>query len=63
MDLAGVRMLAELYDTLGKRGITLSIADARGRIRDLLRAEDLDKKIAGVRHGQTLSDALRQGLA
>ena len=32
-------------------------------IRDLLRAEDLDKKIAGVRHGQTLSDALRQGLA
>jgi high affinity sulfate transporter 1 len=60
MDLAGAKMLAELYDTLSKRGIALSIANAHGQIRDLLRAEELDKKIEGVTRGRTLLDALQR---
>ena len=62
MDLAGARMLSGLYDTLNQRGIAFSIVHAHGRIRDLLRAEELDKKIDGVIRGRTLSDALQQKL-
>lgn len=62
MDLAGARMLADLHDALSQRGIALSIANAHGQIRDLLRAENLDQKIDGVRRGRTLSDALRTAI-
>ena len=39
MDLAGARMLAELCENLRTRGITLTVVNAHGRVRDLLRAE------------------------
>jgi sulfate permease, SulP family len=39
MDLAGARMLAELYENLANRGIGLTVTNAHGRVRDLLRAE------------------------
>jgi sulfate permease, SulP family len=38
-DLAGARMLAELYENLANRGIGLTVTNAHGRVRDLLRAE------------------------
>jgi sulfate permease, SulP family len=59
MDLAGARMLAELCEDLRARGITLTIVNAHGRVRDLLRAEGLDAKIQGIARGATFSDALR----
>jgi anti-anti-sigma regulatory factor len=58
MDLAGVRMLAELSETLRARGISLIVVQVHGRVRDLLRAEGLDAKIHGVARGTTLADAL-----
>jgi len=59
MDLAGARMLAELYEHLRTRGITLTVVNAHGRVRDLLRAEGLDAKIQGIVRGATISDTLR----
>jgi SulP family sulfate permease len=59
MDLAGARSLAELYDELQARDVTLTIVNAHGRVRDLLRAEGLGEKIHGMVRGATISDALR----
>ena len=59
MDLAGARMLAELCENLRTRGINLTVVNAHGRVRDLLRAEGLDTKIQGIARGATISDALR----
>ena len=49
MDLAGARMLAELFEILHDRGIKLMIVNARGRVRDLLRAEGSSEKYRASR--------------
>ena len=59
MDLAGGRMLGELYENLRNRGIGLSITNAHGQVRDLLRAEGLDGKIDGIARGTSLEGELR----
>jgi sulfate permease, SulP family len=56
VDLAGSRMLHELHTELGARGITLRIVGARGRVRDLLRADGLGDKIQGLDRLATLRD-------
>jgi MFS superfamily sulfate permease-like transporter len=58
MDLAGARMLAELSDALRTRGIGLIVTNAHGRVRDLLRAEGLDDRIAGIARGTSLEAEL-----
>ena len=58
MDLAGARMLAELSDNLRAGGISLTVTNAHGRVRDLLRAEGLDGRIQGIARGTSLEDAL-----
>jgi MFS superfamily sulfate permease-like transporter len=57
MDLAGARMLAELYEKLRVRGVSLTVVNARGRVRDLLRAEGLDGKIQGITRGNAFAEA------
>jgi SulP family sulfate permease len=59
MDLAGARMLAELYEGLRERGIGLTVANAHGRVRDLLRAEGLDGKIQGIARGGVLESEVQ----
>ncbi|MCP3401722.1 SulP family inorganic anion transporter [Bradyrhizobium sp. CCGB20] len=44
IDLAGARMLHELYDELASRKVTFCIAGAHAQLRDLLRAEGLGEK-------------------
>jgi anti-anti-sigma factor len=41
IDLAGARMFRLLHDELSASGIALRIVGARGRVRDLLRADGL----------------------
>src|SRR6516225_5437601 len=48
LDLAGSRMLHDLYDELAGRGIVLRVVGARGRVRDLLRADGLSEKVGGL---------------
>jgi SulP family sulfate permease len=59
MDLAGARMLAELFENLKDRRIGLTITGAHGQVRDLLRAEGLDEKIQGIARGRSLESELR----
>lgn len=48
MDLAGARMLAELNNELAKAGVSLSLAEVHGCVRDLLHAEGIHKNIVGI---------------
>jgi sulfate permease, SulP family len=58
VDLAGARMLHRLHDALASRGIALRIIGARGRVRDLLRADGIAEKIKGVERVVTLDSLL-----
>jgi sulfate permease, SulP family len=58
LDLAGARMLHQLHDDLARRGVTLRIVGARGRVRDLLRAEGVGEKVGGLDRLRTLDDLL-----
>jgi sulfate permease, SulP family len=44
IDLAGARMLHDLYDELASRNISFAIVGAHAQLRDLLRAEGLAEK-------------------
>ena len=59
LDLAGSRMLHDLYAELARRCIVLRIVGAHGSARDLLRAEGLDEKIGGLGRAVTLDSLLR----
>jgi MFS superfamily sulfate permease-like transporter len=58
VDLAAARMLNELYRELEARGIGLRVIGARGRVRDLLRADGLSDKIGGLGRAVTLASLL-----
>ncbi|MGB9369879.1 MAG: SulP family inorganic anion transporter [Xanthobacteraceae bacterium] len=58
LDLAGARMLNALHDNLVARGIALQIVGARGRVRDLLRADGLAAKIGGLERAVSLDDVI-----
>jgi SulP family sulfate permease len=58
VDLAGSRMLRLLHAELAGRGITLRIAGARGRVRDLLRADGIGEMVGGLDRRVTLETIL-----
>jgi sulfate permease, SulP family len=58
IDLAGSRMLHQLHLDLARRGVALRIVGARGRVRDLLRAEGIGEKVGGLDRLVTLDDLL-----
>jgi high affinity sulfate transporter 1 len=61
IDLAGSRMLHELHKELAVHGIALRIVGARGRVRDLLRADGLGDKIGGLDKLVTLDRLVGEG--
>jgi SulP family sulfate permease len=58
IDLAGSRMLRDLQAELSSRGIALRIVGARGRVRDLLRADGLEDKVGGIDRAATVEKVL-----
>ena len=48
IDLAGAYMLRDLHEQLDKDGISLRLAEVHGHVRDLLQAEGLQERIAGI---------------
>ena len=58
LDLAGARMLNSLNDQLAARGVSFQIVGARGRVRDLLRADGLAAKIGGLERTLSLDDVI-----
>jgi sulfate permease, SulP family len=59
LDLAGSRMLHELYGELTARGIALRIVGGHGWVRDLLRADGVGEKVGGLDRTATLDNLLR----
>ena len=53
-------MLHGLHDDLARRGIPLRIVGARGRVRDLLRAEGIDERVGRLDRALTLDGLLRE---
>jgi SulP family sulfate permease len=51
-------MLHELHGELAERGIALRVVDARGRVRDLLRADGIGEKVGGIERIVTLDRLL-----
>jgi MFS superfamily sulfate permease-like transporter len=58
IDLSGSRMLHQLHDELARRGISFRVVGARGRVRDLLRADGIGEKVGGLDRLVTLNDLL-----
>jgi sulfate permease, SulP family len=58
IDLAGARILHELHHRLEARGTAFRIVGARGRVRDLLRADGLGDKVGGLDRVVTLDSLL-----
>jgi sulfate permease, SulP family len=58
VDLAGSQMLRELHAELSRHDIALRIVGARGRVRDLLRADGMDEKLGGLDRRITLDELL-----
>jgi SulP family sulfate permease len=58
VDLAGSRMLRELQGKLAAGKIDLRIIGAHARVRDLLRADDLDAKLGELDRSLSLGDLL-----
>ena len=54
VDLAGSRMLQQLQAEVSARGGVLRIVGARGRVRDLLRADGIGEKVGGLDRTHTL---------
>jgi MFS superfamily sulfate permease-like transporter len=59
VDLAGSHMLHELHGVVVARGAALRIVGALARVRDLLRADDVDEKVGGLERALTLDNLLR----
>jgi sulfate permease, SulP family len=58
IDLAGSRMLHALHADLANRCIALRVVGARGRVRDLLRADGIGEKVDGLERSITLESLL-----
>jgi high affinity sulfate transporter 1 len=55
-DLAAARMLARLHEELNAMGIKLRIVEAHATLRDMLRAEGLDKLVGPIERRESLAD-------
>jgi sulfate permease, SulP family len=62
LDLAGSRMLHQLHAELANRGITFRIVGAHGWVRDLLRADGIEAKVAGLDRKMALDTLLRSNV-
>jgi high affinity sulfate transporter 1 len=60
VDIAGARFLLQLEDDMEKRGIGFRIVDALGSVRDILRAEGMEKEIGHISRKQTINQILAE---
>jgi high affinity sulfate transporter 1 len=58
IDVSGTRFLLRLEDELEKKGVGFRIVDALGRVRDMLRAEGMEKEIGHISRKHTIGDLL-----
>jgi SulP family sulfate permease len=58
VDLAGARMLESLSDALAKQHISLRLAEAHARVRDLLRATGAQAKVGDIDRFTSVADVV-----
>ncbi len=58
IDLAGSRMLHELYAELAQHGIAMRIVGAHSYVRDFLRADGIGDKVGGLDRAVTIHDLI-----
>jgi len=58
VDVSGARFLLQLEDDLEKKGIGFRIVDALGTVRDILRAEGMEKEIGHISRKLTINEVL-----
>ncbi len=58
VDVAGARMLARLHGDLAREGIELRLVEARGGVRDLLRAEGVEDLVGDLSRRRSLDDVV-----
>jgi len=63
VDLAGAEMLEQLHADLHAHGITLLLAEARGQVREELRAAGLEKHFGDIRENATIAPIVRQWMS
>ena len=59
IDVTAADMINDLNDELAAQGITLRIANASGKVRDVLRASGIDKKLGAVRLDSSVNDIIK----
>ncbi len=59
IDVTAADMINDLYDDLSGKGITLRIANASGKVRDVLRSSGIEKKIGVVRLDSSVNDIIK----
>ena len=60
VDVSGARFLLQLEDELEKKNISFRIVDALGNVRDLLRAEGMEKEIGHISRKSTINEILAE---
>jgi sulfate permease, SulP family len=60
LDVSGARFLLQLEDELEKKGIGFRIVDALGHVRDLLRAEGMEKEIGRISRKLTIHEIVEE---
>lgn len=58
VDVPGARFLIQLEDDLEKQGIDFRIVDALGSVRDILRAEGMEREIGHISRKHTINEIL-----
>ncbi len=60
VDVAGADMLASLHQVLAAQGVQLRIVEARGHVRELLRAVELDRKVGDFSRLSSLDQTISE---
>jgi len=60
VDVSGARFLLQLENELEKKGIGFRIVDALGKVRDILRAEGMEKEIGHISRKSTINEILAE---
>ena len=60
VDVSGARFLLQLEDELEKKNIGFRIVDALGRVRDILRAEGMEKEIGHISRRLTINEIIAE---
>jgi len=58
VDLAGARMILNLHGELTRRGIVLQLVEGRSSVRDMLRLEGVEEKVAKIDRFRSLADVV-----